>query len=264
MEEIIGMAIGQYLGAAETVRPKTKYCLPLTEEEARIALLGEYLKGVKARRCVPIDDEETLARIEPAAKWLTDSACKPWLMIYGLPNNGKTILASAIKSVAEGLKEAFNPLQAEAKRQKEANRFWPLTKAEEAQLKQYERAVYVPTFVKANDMAGAISKAQDSKQLAEALQAFETMKRSRFLIIDDMGEEQVAVKVFGNEYFPMIECISYRYDNYLPTVFTSNYPLTSKDSNARSIATIYKDRTEGRLAEMCEKIHSKGDYRHSR
>lgn len=42
------------------------------------------------------------------------------------------------------------------------------------------------------------------------------------LFVDDVGEEDVGIRIYGNEIYPLNELLNARYDQMLPTVFTSN------------------------------------------
>lgn len=266
-ESIIAQAKENYRKSiAGEAAPRKKYCFPIEEAEAQQYLYGEYVKGVSARRFLPfINDMETADRIRVAAKWATNQDCKPWLLIYGPPSSGKTILANAIKSMAEELKKAFDADLLFKKRCDAAKAYIPMAKEEEKLLNAFANAVIIPRFIKADDIAGILSKLQSFKLFDEAIQEYDRIKRSRFLIIDDMGEELVSVKVSGgNEYFPLIDILNFRYKYMLPTIITSNLPLTTKDTNGQSIETRYGKRIEGRMAEMCETVLSIGDYRHRR
>lgn len=61
--------------------------------------------------------------------------------------------------------------------------------------------------------------------------------------IDDLGEEEIVMKDYGNSVTPVIDILSYRYDRMLFTMITSN--LTPKQ-----IRYIYGDRIADRFNEM--------------
>ncbi len=90
-------------------------------------------------------------------------------------------------------------------------------------------------IVTAQDIADAARRESD---------LLKKMVRYPLLGIDDLGVEQLAVKVYGNEYNPLVELIANRYDRQLFTVITTN--LTPDEIRER-----YGERTADRLREMC-------------
>ena len=78
-----------------------------------------------------------------------------------------------------------------------------------------------------------------------------------FLILDDIGTEPPTVKDFGNEYLPVTDLLLKRYERRLPTIITTNLPLTAtpdSKGDERSIRGIYGVRIMDRLNEICEKV----------
>ena len=244
LKDIIGRAIDNYgKAAAGAVIPRKRFCFPIDSQRAADLLKIEYKKGVEARNRIFIDDNETAQRVQIAANWLTNPDCRPWLLLYGLPSTGKTILAQAIQRIAEELKGLFNPQIVQEQRCRAAGKYIPLNEEEKRLLSMCEAAVIVPAFKTARDLA---------KMAVTSKAEFEGAKKCDFLIIDELGEDPVSVWEWKNEYLPLTEILDYRYRAMLPTIITSNLALNN-------IAVNYGDRIEQRMKEMCERYHSQGD-----
>lgn len=69
------------------------------------------------------------------------------------------------------------------------------------------------------------------------------LKKHPLLAIDDLGTENVSVKVYGNEVSPVTEILYHRYQQQLPTVITTN--LTPPQLRER-----YGERVADRFREM--------------
>ena len=74
----------------------------------------------------------------------------------------------------------------------------------------------------------------------------------RYLLLDDVGTEPVAVKTFGNETYPFVRVVEARYDRKLPMIITSN--LAPGDFLER-----YGIRTHDRMREMCQVVGYSGE-----
>ncbi len=228
--------------AANKTAEINRFCFPLESGKAAELLLCEYKNEVEARGSYFRADSETKERVKSVANWLTTRTCKPSLLLSGaLPGTGKTTMARAIERMAKSLKSALDPQSVQGKRCREAGKYIPLDESERKWLTMCEAAVIVPRFCRAVDLA-AMTESDRT--------AFDSMKRCGFLIIDDIGEEPVSVKLFGNEFFPVISVLEYRYDNMLPTIITSNLGL-----NALGRPEMYGERISSRLQEMCEKLY---------
>ena len=78
------------------------------------------------------------------------------------------------------------------------------------------------------------------------------IKRSAFLIIDDLGCEPVEVKNFGTSVTPITDIIYERYAAMKPTIITTNL-------DTRQIRTEYNERVADRLNEICRVIGYKNE-----
>lgn len=238
LHTIIGRAIDNYRSEAANKCPQApRFCYPIESGEATQLLLCEYKNTVEARGKVYRADSETARRLQSIATWLTNRNCKPSLLLCGaLPGTGKTTTATAILRMAQGLRAAFNAQTIQAQRCREAGKYIPLEESEKNLLSMCEAAVIVPSFYTAVDLANIVESNRST---------FEAAQRCNFLIIDDLGTEPVSRRVYGNEVFPIIEILQYRYANMLPTIITSNFGLNK-------IAELYGPRISDRLRDMCE------------
>ena len=77
---------------------------------------------------------------------------------------------------------------------------------------------------------------------------FNDIKKCEMLFIDDLGEEPLIVKNFGNEISPIVELLYYRYDKQLFTIITTNL-LDDQ------IAPTYGERIKDRFNEMFDRVY---------
>lgn len=91
----------------------------------------------------------------------------------------------------------------------------------------------------------AIELTEEAKNNPEG---FKNLVKSKLLFIDDLGEEPVTIKNYGNETSPLVELIYHRYDKQLFTVLTTN--LTTEEFRSN-----YGVRVEDRMAEMFDRIY---------
>lgn len=68
------------------------------------------------------------------------------------------------------------------------------------------------------------------------------IKRHPLLAIDDLGTENVSVKVYGNEISPVTEILYHRYQQQLPTVITTNLtPPQLRDRYGERVADRFRE-----------------------
>jgi len=152
--------------------------------------------------------EELDSYIEKAAQWLKDGKTFG-LLLCGVPGNGKTTLMRAIQTCINmlDLKDDFN-----------------------------------------RDMGLAII---DSREIArlnrDSYEQFKAYRNRQMLGIDDLGLEPTEVLDYGNILSPVIDLLSYRYNEQLFTVITTNL-------RPQEIREKYKDRIADRFNEMMTKI----------
>lgn len=78
-------------------------------------------------------------------------------------------------------------------------------------------------------------------------EGFKEVSRAKMLFIDDLGEEPVSVKTFGNELTPIVELLYHRYEKRLFTVITTNL----KEADIKSV---YGERIADRVAETFDRL----------
>lgn len=219
---------------------RIRFSFPISPDQAFQLLAEAYRKVVESRIPSLYDEgERALPRLRSIANWLTNTNCKPSLILESHQvGTGKTTAAKAVQVMARTLRESFDPDRLQAKRSREAGKYIPLDQEERRTMVFLQSQVILPIYYPARDLAAL---AIDGDRKGE----FEAVKRAPFLILDDMGTEPHTVKHYGNEILPLVEVILYRYEEMLPTIITTNYSLAG-------IAEAYGPRISDRLAEMCE------------
>lgn len=159
-----------------------------------------------------------------------------------------------------------HPEEAEIIDQKEAEKTAAIVAWQAPKKAEIERAraeaerfrLLLPGYITAQGLADLVR--------AKRFEEYNRFIAAPFLIIDDIGTEPVAVKDFGNEVLPFTELFYKRYDNRLPTIITSNLPLSvevrREGDKEVSIRGIYGARVLDRLNEICDKLpFSGGSFR---
>ena len=109
------------------------------------------------------------------------------------------------------------------------------------------------------DMGLAIIDAREITRLnKDSYEQFKAYRNRQMLGIDDLGLEPTEVLDYGNILSPVIDLLSYRYNEQLFTVITTNL-------RPQEIREKYKDRIADRFNEMMTKIIFKNEsYRSPR
>lgn len=152
-----------------------------------------------------------LQLIDSISLWLNRRESVRWALFVGAPGSGKSIMAKAISNLFDF-----------AVQQKGISFKWRGWCA-------FPRVL----FLRASTVS-ADALADDSPWCLHP-----------WVIIDDLGEESVNFRYFGNEIFPMVEILSRRYELQLTTIITSN--LTAEEIKSR-----YGARMWSRCLEMVE------------
>ena len=184
MNEDAIKVIQDFLGSQK--RPDRFKVRGLDEETVTRMLSICYQKEVGNRRIKFMDDQDTKAKIEKTAKWITGDNYKVGLMVYGGVGNGKTTLLRAINDL-------LSSMYSNRKR-------WDDNLAIE-----YVTAIEIFNITKSDDQS-----------------RYKRIKDSDVLFIDDLGVEPITAKVWGNEISPITDIIYHRYDEQLCTIVTSN------------------------------------------
>lgn len=171
-------------------------------------LTASVMAEVEYRRRRYVESKEMNSYIEQAARWLKEQD-KFGLLLCGVPGNGKTTLMRAIQSLLSIL---------------------------ELQDERNERMYVV-----------MISAREIARLNKDNYEAFRNYRNRPMLAIDDLGLEPTEVLDYGNILNPVIDLLSYRYDEQLFTVITTNL-------KPQEIREKYKDRIADRFNEMMTKI----------
>lgn len=187
--------------------------LPIDETLCKKGLLCAFESVVESGLHKYISNDLQQQRLNEVAHWLTSHEQKWGLLLNGIPGNGKTTTLFAIRKVVNALElEDPHPIS-----ENNVLGFWIRTAKELCEV--------------------AI---KDKK-------AFEQYKRTALLGIDELGLEPTVVSSYGNDYTPIIDLLSYRYEARLSTVMTTN--VRNEDIRPK-----YGDRIADRLNEMCDII----------
>lgn len=251
LQEILKKAVG---GCADTITNnaprRTRFAYPIDKDTAARLLSTAYRVEVEARGKELEHRPEISQILWAVAEYLTNPARKPSLLLYGgQPGNGKTTTVRAVVRMAKHLRECFgqNGLTAIMHREKRYINFDPQTIAH---FDRAESAVIIPTYYTADDIARLFQSTDPADRQTNRAK-FNSLAARPFLAVDDMGKEPVRVSDYGNDFLPLIELISRRYDNQLPTIITCNLSINT-------ISEIYGLRIADRLREMCEMLAYKG------
>lgn len=202
-----------------SVRVHYKYADSKPDAVAKDLFIS-YTHSCLERGCEVEDYNEVMNNCECTAKWFTDTTTKPWLFLIGKVGTGKTTMLRAIRDVQRCLViswiDGFSNLE---------------------YTKRYE-SVNASAF----DLV-EYSTSEEHKYLYGRILKGDS--RCTYLYLDDVGQEPIEVKNYGNSIVPFVEIVNRRYASQLPMVVTSN--LTMANFGER-----YGDRVLDRIKEMSE------------
>lgn len=187
---------------------KFRFRLPYTHAQVRDMVVASLKAEVKYRNRVFSENEFLNNQIEDVAKWLT-SQNKVGLLLCGVPGNGKTTMMIAIRSLIN-----FLDIKDDCNERLGVN------------------------LIDAREIA-RLNK--------DAYEQFRKVREKPMLAIDDMGIEPIEVLDYGNVLNPVIDLLSYRYNEQLFTIVTTNL-------SPKQIREKYGARIADRFNEMMEKI----------
>lgn len=189
-----------------------------------------YKADVEDRGKVFSDDEDTNRRLRMISGWLTSGRNKSSLLLYGGVGNGKTTMAQAIASTIDSIRDSAEEV---AKK----NNYTFKDDSEKTDIIRLRR---LPTVRITTAQKIAFYAKNDEEK-------FDALVDAKFLIIDDLGCEPVAVKNFGTEITPITDVIYRRYELLRNTVITTNL-----DKN--DIRNLYGQRVIDRMEETFDSI----------
>ena len=183
---------------------RANFRLPYEESQVIEMLTASVQAEVEYRHRLFEDNPQMREQIAKAARWLINQD-KFGLLMCGVCGNGKSTLMLAIRSLINFLdmKDAYN----------ESMTVFRIDAREIARLSKDD-------FAK-----------------------FEKIRSKKMLAIDDMGLEPAEVMDYGNILNPVVDLLSYRYDEQLFTIVTTN--LKPEDIRQK-----YGDRIADRFNEM--------------
>ena len=178
---------------------------------------------VKLRSRTFYRDEKQQKAMSIIGSWLTTDGYKSGILLQGAMGNGKTTMLRTLRKLISCLNLSDLVLSG-ANSERNLN-LW------------------------------VVDATKISSSYLEDRDLFQRYKEATFLAVDDLGVENDVVRQYGNSYSPFGELFSYRYENRLPTIITTNL-LT------RQIENIYGTRIAERIMEMTKKIvFSDNNYR---
>lgn len=194
----------------------------MSQKYAEDLLLAAYMAEVEYRQTAFVDDSRTRNNIAKVASHLVNPK-KFGLMLAGTCGNGKTTLMNAIQSATSWLSK--NKL------------FGKDEFGDDIKM--------CITIVPAKDI---IARCKDFHDM-------ESLKKTPYLGIDDMGTEPIEVMDYGNICNPVIDLIDYRYNRQLTTFVTTN-------KTPNELRDRYGVRIADRFREMIEQVvFEDGSYR---
>jgi len=172
-------------------------------------ITASYRSEVQRRNRTFRLDDETREHITAAAKWLIGES-RSGLLLCGNCGNGKTTLLRALRAVIA-----------------------VMTSDEPRSEQRCMRIIAANDIVRIN---------RDSNS-----DTWNNLRSFPILAIDDAGEEAAEVINYGNVQQPIVEILSYRYENMLPTLMSTNM-------DPKNLHNHYGNRIADRMKEVMEKI----------
>lgn len=190
--------------------------LPVEERDMKNLLYTLFKRNVEKRKNDFILTNELKENILQVSDFLISETRKYGLFMPGSVGNGKTTMLRTIRDVLFQLIERGVVVTSEGDK--------------------------YPRYLTARQLVESARDVTD----------FRSIKATKFLLLDDVGEEATEVMVYGNFAYPFVDVIEYRYEMMLPTFISSN--LAAKD-----FAQKYNNlRVTDRMNEMFKVVSFKG------
>lgn len=190
--------------------------LPVEERDMKNLLYTLFKRNVERRKNDFVLTNELKENILQVSDFLISETRKYGLFMPGSVGNGKTTMLRTIRDVLFQLVERGVVVTSEGDK--------------------------YPRYLTARQLVESARDVTD----------FRSIKATKFLLLDDVGEEATEVMVYGNFAYPFVDVIEYRYEMMLPTFISSN--LAAKD-----FAQKYNNlRVTDRMNEMFKVVSFKG------
>lgn len=187
----------------------------MATEDCNQAIQFSFRMEIKLRSPRVYRDEKQQKAISTIGNWLTTKGYKSGILLQGAMGNGKTTMLRALRKLISHL-DLSDLILPGANSERKLN-LW------------------------------VVDATKISSSYLEDRDLFQRYKEATFLAVDDLGVENDVVRQYGNLHSPFGELLSYRYENRLPTIITTNL-LTEH------IEKIYGTRIAERIMEMTKKI----------
>ena len=198
-----------------------RFRLPYTERQVYVMLLAACKSEVALRHRLFVASDVYLLHIADIARWLTSNDTTFGLFLCGNRGNGKTTLVKAMKSL-------YNYLHSDEGYTSQDER-WPLFGFE---------------IITAKELV-LLAKAYNNRTRDNAADVarYKRLRDVEVLCIDDLGTEPRESLNYGDYVNAAMDMISYRYEEQLCTMATSNLAATE-------IREYYDERFADRFREM--------------
>lgn len=189
--------------------------LPLNNSFCNYALTEAYVKTVNDASIHYIHRPEHTEALTAISDWLVGYSYKCGLWLCGLGGTGKTTAVKAIQKLVASL-DIQDPIKG------------------------------TPSHLVSAGLV-VITASQLCDLYVNEPKSFQRYKREALLAIDDLGAESEKIMRFGQQCNPFADLLSFRYENRLITIVTTNLPTNV-------IRQRYGDRTADRVKHMMQVV----------